>query len=217
MATQPVAAPRLSKLQQKRSRETRAKLMSAALQLWRDHGFDETTVAEVCDAAGVSKGTFYFYFPRKEDLLLELAVTTSERTWEEAQKLLAGEAATPVILKEIIIAMAKRTQRTPRPLLARTVEELLGAVGQRWEHLRGDRQAFGTVFTAVFDRAKKRGELKSFFHPADLASMLTILLLQGMLGWAWGEYPVSLERVLWSRAILVLQGGGIRVDRSLLT
>ncbi len=214
MATQ--AVPRLSKLQQKRSRETRAKLISAAVDLWREHGFDETTVAEVCDAAGVSKGTFYFYFPRKEDLLLELAVTTSERTDAEVQRQLESAQPTAELVHDLIVTMAKRTQRTPRALLARTVQELLASVGQRWEDARGERSAFGQTFTRIFDRAKQRGELPDGYHPADLASMMTILLLQGMLGWAWGGYPTSLEKVLWSRAALVLVGAGVRVDRKLL-
>lgn len=49
---------------QSRSRDTRRKLIHAALELWDERGFEEsfeaTTVAEIARAAGVSKGTFYF-------------------------------------------------------------------------------------------------------------------------------------------------------------
>ncbi len=207
MALQPV--PRLSKLQQQRSRETRVKLVRAGLELWQKHGFDETTVAEICEAAGVSKGTFYFYFPRKEDLLLEFAVTGTERTSKEADRLMQSDSSTATVVREVVLFMARRTQRARRSLLARAVQELLASVGDRWESVKGERTALGPIFTEVFERARKRGELGPNHHPSDLASMLTVLLLQGMLGWAWRAYSESLEDVLWERAAIVLRGAGI--------
>src|SRR5688500_7725909 len=50
---------------------TRAAIREAANRLFLEHGIDHTTVDAICAAAGVSKGTFYLYFHRKEDLLLE--------------------------------------------------------------------------------------------------------------------------------------------------
>src|SRR3954469_22188242 len=75
MSTSP---PRLSTLQQERSRDTRRRLVREAQRLWQTQGFEETTVGEICDAAGVSKGTFYFYFPHKEDLLIELGFPSDD-------------------------------------------------------------------------------------------------------------------------------------------
>lgn len=80
---QQATEPRVSLLQQDRSRETRRRLIEAADRLWREKGFDSTAVSEVCEAAGVSKGTFFYYFPRKEDLLIDLALATAERVWEQ--------------------------------------------------------------------------------------------------------------------------------------
>ena len=49
-------------------------LVQAAMALWRTNGYAKTTVADICRAAGVSKALFYFYFPRKEDVLFEVGV-----------------------------------------------------------------------------------------------------------------------------------------------
>ena len=49
-------------------------LVQAAMALWRTKGYASTTVADICPAAGVSKALFYFYFPRKEDVLFEVGV-----------------------------------------------------------------------------------------------------------------------------------------------
>ena len=69
-------SPRRSALQQRRSQDTRRKLIRSALELWNERGFDDafeaTTAEEIARLAGVSKGTFYFHFAHKEDILLAL-------------------------------------------------------------------------------------------------------------------------------------------------
>ena len=54
-----------------RTERTRAAIREAANRLFLERGVDATTVDAICAAAGISKGTFYLYFHRKEDLLVE--------------------------------------------------------------------------------------------------------------------------------------------------
>lgn len=53
----------------KKSEVTRQKLMQAAHRLFREKGFEATSVREITEAANVSKGTFYLYFETKFDVL----------------------------------------------------------------------------------------------------------------------------------------------------
>jgi AcrR family transcriptional regulator len=55
-----------------RSEETRNKILEAAAQLFSKTGYDATGVADICRAAGVSKGAFYHHFPTKQALFMEL-------------------------------------------------------------------------------------------------------------------------------------------------
>ncbi len=57
---------------QHRSEETRNHILEAAAQLFSKTGYDATGVAEICDAAGVSKGAFYHHFPSKQAVFMEL-------------------------------------------------------------------------------------------------------------------------------------------------
>ena len=54
-----------------RVERTRALVQTTALQLFLEHGYDETTVAQVAAAAGVSHMTFFRYFPTKESVVLD--------------------------------------------------------------------------------------------------------------------------------------------------
>jgi AcrR family transcriptional regulator len=59
---------------------TRAKLIDAALQLFSTSGYEHATVDDISQAAGYSKGAYYFHFSTKDDILLELL-----RIWTEAR------------------------------------------------------------------------------------------------------------------------------------
>ncbi|MEU4248205.1 TetR/AcrR family transcriptional regulator [Amycolatopsis sp. NPDC026612] len=50
----------------------REKLVRAAVRLFAEKGFEATTVREIVEAAGVTKGGLYHYFESKDDLLFEI-------------------------------------------------------------------------------------------------------------------------------------------------
>jgi AcrR family transcriptional regulator len=50
---------------------TRERLQTTALRLFLEHGYDETTVAQVASAAGVSHMTFFRHFPTKESVVVD--------------------------------------------------------------------------------------------------------------------------------------------------
>ena len=49
--------------------DARPRLVAAALQLFYERGYDGTTVTEIAERAGLTKSTFFRYFPDKRDVL----------------------------------------------------------------------------------------------------------------------------------------------------
>lgn len=58
-------------LRERKKRETRQRISNVATVMFRERGFEQVTVVEVAQAAGVSAMTVFNYFPRKEDLFLD--------------------------------------------------------------------------------------------------------------------------------------------------
>ena len=59
--------------------ERKTEFLDTAMQLFMQNGYEQTSVAAIIDAVGVSKGAFYHYFKTKEELLDELATRASEQ------------------------------------------------------------------------------------------------------------------------------------------
>jgi AcrR family transcriptional regulator len=72
-----------------KAEETRNRILDAALRLFRERGFAETTMRDVAAAAGVATGAAYYYYRSKEELVLAFYV----RTDQEAAELFAAELA----------------------------------------------------------------------------------------------------------------------------
>lgn len=55
--------------QQQKSKETKEKIFRAAKQILQKKGYEELSIKNICEEAGVSNGSFYHHFKTKDDLL----------------------------------------------------------------------------------------------------------------------------------------------------
>ena len=194
-------------LRYQRSRETRERLALEAIALFRQKGYDAVTVEEICDAAGVSRSSYYFHFANKEALLGELDGMTARRAGEE----LRARAEQPGTSLEaemdvFLTGLARRARRMPKELFALA---MVGAMrGLAYVGRLPDEDAdFGRALTDAFRRAQSRSELPAGEDPAEMAAVLASMLMEGMLRWAHDTTPeADLDEVLRWRADTFLAG-----------
>src|SRR5215468_12445924 len=55
-----------------RGRDTRARLLGLALQLFAEQGYEQTSLREIAERLGVTKAALYYYFKSKEDIVRSL-------------------------------------------------------------------------------------------------------------------------------------------------
>src|SRR5271154_6849295 len=85
----------------RRSTEIREKLFRAALTMFAQKGFAETTVEDITNAADLGKGTFFNYFPSKDHILLafgEMQFSKLQAAVEEARR---SSTPMPVFLRSL--------------------------------------------------------------------------------------------------------------------
>ncbi len=67
--------------------DTREKLLSSTLELMHARSYGDVGVQELCEHAGVKKGSFYHFFPSKRDLVLE----AMEQQWNQTKRLIQDQ------------------------------------------------------------------------------------------------------------------------------
>jgi len=67
--------------------ERRTEFLNIAQELFFTQGYDQTSVESIIRKMGLSKGTFYYYFKSKEDLLDKLTYKMSKKILEEVKKI----------------------------------------------------------------------------------------------------------------------------------
>ncbi len=74
----------------KTARNTRGKIIDAAWKLFYRQGYDDTTVEEIIEESGTSRGSFYHYFQGKDELLSTLA-DVFDRKYDELSEVMDPE------------------------------------------------------------------------------------------------------------------------------
>src|SRR6478735_833674 len=124
---------RRATFQRSNSRETKRMLVQAAMALWRTKGYATTTVAEICTAAGVSKALFYFYFPRKEDVLFEVGVMSTQSAQRAIHRLLTKPYEMDAVIRAALTAFE---------------ESMVSGGGRHWAAGAFGKRSFAEVVTA---------------------------------------------------------------------
>ncbi len=202
------SGPRRSGLVQERSRRTRRALVDAALAFWTERGFDDgiddTTVEEIAEAAGVTKGTFYFHFADKEDILLEIGWGTAEAMYKETTKYLADGIPVEAAFDQLMTSLARRISAGPRVAVGRTIAEFYRRPLRGVDPV-GAQYGFQRSYAELFARAQESGELPGQPHARALAEMLFSLTMGAINAWVLDE-DVDLAAELRSRAAVLIAG-----------
>jgi AcrR family transcriptional regulator len=171
-----------------KAEETRNRILDAALQLFRERGFAQTTMRDVATEAGVATGAAYYYYRSKEELVLAFYVRTDEEMREAFAKALAASKTLEKRMRGLI--EAKFTQFAPH-------RALLTALLKAGVDPRDPLSPFGEETRAVreeniawYARALEGSDVKL---PADLAPHVPRLLWLYHMGiiyfWITDESP----------------------------
>jgi AcrR family transcriptional regulator len=84
---------------ERKKQQTRQALLDAAVKLFRDKGYEQTTTAEIAAAADVASRTFFLHFPAKEDVLLATSNVRVEAGLQVIADRRPGEPVTGVLVR----------------------------------------------------------------------------------------------------------------------
>lgn len=96
-----------------RGERTRARLLEAAEEVFADRGYDEASIVQITQGAGVAMGTFYLYFPSKQAIFHELVLDLNHRLRAEIARAVEGGRSRVEIERRGFRAFFEFTRRHP--------------------------------------------------------------------------------------------------------
>ncbi|MFN4233001.1 TetR/AcrR family transcriptional regulator [Thermus sp.] len=165
--------------QKKRRRE---RIFQAAMALFRQQGFRETTATDIAKAAHVSRGTFFNYYPYKEAVLLEYGSLLLAGLREEVRRRLA-QGEDPLALLRFLFGRLAAFTQVEKDLLLPLLYELLNPDPVR------AKAAFmalplGDLIAEILKPLRERGVVRQDLSLERMGRTLADLYFLAALRWA---------------------------------
>jgi AcrR family transcriptional regulator len=167
---------------QRRSAEIRERLFRAALSLFAEKGFAETTVEDITNVADVGKGTFFNHFPSKDHILLafgEMQLGKLEAAIEQARQ---TNAPMPDFLRGLGVRMTQEPARNPA-LIRVLLQAYLSTTPVRAAMLDLQKRVH-TLQTQMMQLGQDRGEIRKDLPAAELAHVFRQTIFGTLLIWS---------------------------------
>lgn len=195
---------------EKKKALTRQAIIDAAGKLFSMRGFDATSIDEICHAADVVKGTFYYHFKSKEDLVIELRrAMTSQLEEYVIGELNSGKPPLDV-LRDLMIRDARWTEQNEELAVIFISQIYMNRAAslKNPDHppsvLRG---ALRRPVSAVVEAAQKAGQLRADLDAAELSEMIFGFYIHGKRCWLNNaRKPGALEPAVLRWLDMLLQG-----------
>jgi AcrR family transcriptional regulator len=182
---------------QRRSAETRDRLFRAALRLFAEKGFAETTVEDITNAADVCKGTFFNYFPSKDHLLIAF----SDMQLSKLQTTVDQMRDRPEPMRSFFRLMTLRMTEEPAkaPDVVRAILQAnLSSSSVRSVMRERSARAEG-LLTQLVQIGQERGEFRADLPALELAQVFRQTIFGTLLMWSlYGDASLAdrIERAL---------------------
>ncbi len=154
--------------------ERRAEILDVAKQLFITKGVKNTAMEDVAKQIGVAKGTLYYHFTSKEEILHALITRTSKLMTERAHSIVQSDM--PAVEKLLAVLAATRAEEEERELA-----EELHATGNAEFHILSIVESVRNL-TPILTEIVEQGIAEGSFNTTQARENIEILLTSaGML------------------------------------
>lgn len=175
----------------KKAKTTKKKIVSAAWKLFYEQGYDNTTVDDIVEESGTSKGSFYHYFEGKDALLSSLSFLFDEK-YEELMPSVDPQMHSVdklLYLNRELFGVIENT--VSLELLARLFSSQLITKGER--HLLDHSRVYYRVLRTILAEGQQRGQIRDDVTVNELSKLYALLERGLMYDWCIcnGDYSLK--------------------------
>lgn len=167
------------------------KIVLAAWTLFYEKGYDQTTVDDIIELSGTSKGSFYYYFNTKDELLSTLSDLLDEYYDELEDAMDSGMNNFDKLLILNYEVHTKMERKINLDLLASLYSTQLIAKGQR--HMLDQNRKYYKLVRRIVEEGQRRGEIKGDKSIEEITKYYTLCERALVSDWCLsrGEYSLG--------------------------
>ena len=177
---------------ERKKNQTKKKIVSAAWRLFYEQGYENTTVDDIVELSGTSKGSFYHYFEGKDALLSSLSYLFDEE-YARLQAELDPELDSWEKLLRLNAALFTMIEnRISLELLTRLLSSQLVTRGEK--HLLDHNRVYYRLLRSIVLEGQERGQINREIPAAEITKLYALCERALLYDWCIcsGEYSLTL-------------------------
>ena len=179
-----------------KAQRTRERLLSSSIKLMKEKGYQNTTVRDICNDARVSIGTFYSYFPAKDDLFLNIYMDGDRFFTDSVALNLSGSNTAEKIVDYF---------RYYTRLNLNTGLELMKILFQSDNQFFSRYRPMQQVFEEIVQTGLSSGELKTDLSSREVVDFFFVLVRGCCYNWCINNGSYDLERQITDYVTIALK------------
>ncbi|WP_248924741.1 TetR/AcrR family transcriptional regulator [Paenibacillus hamazuiensis] len=185
-----------------RKRDTKEKIVRHAIRLFKEKGYDNVTVDEITQICGIAKGTFFNYFPKKENVLLHLVDSYGELMKEIVLKHREERLQDRLmnIFRELLHIYLRHADLL-RLTLIETIKSAMEPGGSSTNLF-----VFQETLREMLEGAKADGLIRSGTDSGVSASVLAAIFYHTLINWSGAADEETMAAILQQHLNAVWEG-----------
>jgi AcrR family transcriptional regulator len=173
---------------QEQALETKNRIYTAAIELMDREGFENITIAEISEKAGVSVGAFYHYFESKNDILAEI--------FHQADEYFSTQVASGLKKRSIPDQIIEYFDHYARFNIASGVEMTQQLFSPKIKFFIKEGRPMLTILQDLVRRGQEKGEIRANASPEEITRLLFVMARGVVFEWGLYDGGYDLEETM---------------------
>lgn len=202
--------------------ERQHQILDAASSLFKVRGYDQTSIDDIAREADIARGTVFYNFESKEDIVFALRFRSVDEAKERALDLLAQGAPALKCIENFLVEVAQWTEKNPElaevlwrhgPVSAKRFlktemmdEKITGAESRRSAETKTPPGPPNLVPIELVKSAQSEKTMRSDVSAERLSHYLNFILIHGQMEWLHGDRKCPLSQHMLESLKIVLEG-----------
>lgn len=213
--------PEVNSRRDKKKIERKHQILDAASNLFKEKGYDQTSVDDIAKQADIARGTVFYNFESKEEIVFALRFRSVDEAKERALEQLSAGVSPLKCIETFVIEVAQWTEKNPQ--LAEVLWRMGPVSFKRFLKSEDINLSFASAAQAAPERekpiippnlipleliveAQKEKTLRADITPERISHHLNFILIHGQLEWLRGARGQALDQYMLEELKLIREG-----------